>query len=114
MAGNYRGGNISPGLNLRFRALHDYTRSLSLQKQTSEHQLLGDTSASAIVSGVQNGIIFEINHYVRYFTANYPDLVIVLTGGDINFFADKIEKHIFAEPILVLIGLETIINFNFK
>ena len=110
--GNYRGGNISPGLNMRFRALHDYTQKLFLQTQTDNYQMLGDTTASAIVSGVQNGIIFEVNYYIRHFVKEFPELVKILTGGDINFFVNKIESSTFAEPNLVFIGLEKIIKFN--
>ena len=112
--GNYRGGNISPGLNMRFRALHDYTQKLSLQSQTGDYEMIGDSTETAIISGVQNGIIFEMNCYIYHFVKNFPQLVTILTGGDVNFFANKIEMRIFAEPNLVIIGLEKIINFNLK
>ena len=110
--GNYSGGNISPGLNMRFRALHDYTQKLSLQAQTDDYLILGDSTASAIVSGVQNGMIFEMNYYVNHFVKKYPQLVTILTGGDINFFVNKFKNRIFAESNLVIIGLEKIIKFN--
>ena len=110
--GNYRGGNISPGLNMRFRALHDYTQKLSLQTQTDDFLLLGDSTTSAIVSGVQNGMIFEMNYYINHFVKNFPQLVTILTGGDVNFFVNKFEKCIFAESNLVVIGLEKILKFN--
>ena len=110
--GNYHGGNISPGLNMRFRALHDYTKKLFLQTQTDDFQTLGDTTASAIVSGVQNGMIFEMNNYINHFVEKYPDLITILTGGDVNFFVNKINSCIFAAPNLVFIGLEKIIKFN--
>jgi len=110
--GNYHGGNISPGLNMRFRALHDYTQKLSLQAQTDDFHLLGDTSSSAIISGVQNGMIFEVNNYIDHFVEKYPELVTILTGGDINFFVNKIKDCIFAESNLVFIGLEKIVKFN--
>ena len=112
--GNYRGGNISPGLKMRFRALNEYTQKLSLQTQTDDYKMIGDSTASAIVAGVQNGIIFEIDAYMDHFVKKFPQLVTILTGGDVNFFVNKIEKRIFAEPNLVLIGLEKIINFNIK
>jgi len=112
--GNYHGGNISPGLNMRFRALHDYTQKLSLQSQTDDYTTIGTSTASAIVSGVQNGMIFEMDHYINHFVDRYPQLVTILTGGDRNFFESKIKNCIFAEPNLVLIGLENIVNFNFK
>jgi len=110
--GNYRGGNISPGLNMRFRALHEYTQKLFLQSQSDEYQFLGCDTASAITSGVQNGIIFEINYYIDHFVKQFPGLVTILTGGDVNFLVDKIKKYIFAEPNLVFIGLMKIIEFN--
>jgi len=110
--GNYRGGNISPGLNMRFRALYDDTQKLFLQTQTDDFDLIGNTTASAIISGVQNGIIFEINNYVHHFVNKFPTLVKILTGGDINFFENKLESHIFAIPNLIFIGLEKIVKFN--
>ena len=112
--GNYHGGNISPGLKMRFQALHDYTQKISLQSQTDDYEMVGTSTASAITSGVQNGIIFEMNHYINHFVKKFPQLVTILTGGDGIFFENKIEKRIFAEPNLVLIGLEKIINFNIK
>ena len=112
--GNYRGGNISPGLNMRFRALHDDTENLFLQTQKDDYLLLGNSTESAIVSGVQNGMVFEINHYINHFVKKFPHLVTIFTGGDVNFFVNKIEKRIFAEPNLVFIGLENIIKFNIK
>ena len=112
--GNYRGGNISPGLNMRFRALHDYTQQLSLQTPKDDYNLLGDTTASAIVSGVQNGMVFEMNHYIEHFVKKNLNLVTIFTGGDIFFFVNKINIRIFAEPNLVLIGLNNIIKYNLK
>jgi len=112
--GNYHGGNISPGLNMRFRALHDYTQKLFLQSQTNDYEIIGTSTASAIISGVQNGIIFEINYYINHFVKKIPQLVTILTGGDGIFFENKFERRIFAEPNLVLIGLEKFVNLNFK
>ena len=112
--GNYHGGNISPGLNMRFRALHDYTKKLPLLSQECEYQLIGDTTASAIASGVKNGIIFEVEGYINHFVKKFPQLVTILTGGDGIFFENKINKHIFAEPNLVFFGLEKIVLNNVK
>jgi type III pantothenate kinase len=97
---------------MRFRALHDYTKKLSLQSQSDDYKMIGNTTASAIISGVQNGMIFEINGYIDHFVKLFPDLVIIFTGGDAFFFVNKILMRIFAEPNLVFIGLEKIIKFN--
>jgi type III pantothenate kinase len=64
------------------------------------------------VSGVQNGIIFEIDYYIKHFVKQFPSLITVLTGGDVNFLVNRIEKFTFAEPNLVFIGLMKIIEFN--
>ena len=112
--GNYHGGNISPGLNMRFRALHQFTQNLPLQTQTDDYETIGDSTASAIVSGVQNGMVFEINCYIDQFVNKFPQLVAIITGGDGIFFVNKIEKHIFAAPNLVFYGLEKIVEHNIK
>jgi len=112
--GNYHGGNISPGLNMRFRALNDYTQKLFLLSQTDDYELIGSSSSSAIVSGVQNGMVFEVNYYIDLFGKKFPDLVTIFTGGDINFFVNKMKKRTFAEPNLVLFGLVNIVKFNLK
>jgi len=112
--GNYHGGNISPGLNMRFRALHDYTKKLPLLSQTDDYHLLGDDTSAAIVSGVQFGMVFEMKSYIDHFVRKKPHLVKILTGGDIIFLENKFECNIFAAPNLVFIGLEKIIEFNCK
>jgi type III pantothenate kinase len=110
--GNYRGGNISPGLKMRFRALHGDTKRLPLAEQTDNFQLIGDSTLSAVVSGVQLGMIFEIDSYIDHFEKQNPDLITIMTGGDTFFFENKIEKCIFAQPNLVIIGLEDILKYN--
>ncbi len=110
--GNYRGGNISPGLQIRYRALHDYTKRLPLEDQNNDFKIIGNSTSSAIIGGVQTGMIFEIEGYIDYFAGQYPDLVTIMTGGDVIFFVNRIKKSIFAESDLVLIGLEKIIEHN--
>jgi len=110
--GNYHGGVISPGLNMRFRALHEYTKKLPFLSQTDDFEIIGNSTISAITSGVQNGIIFEVNAYINHFVKIFPQFVNILTGGDAIFFVNKIEKCIFAEPNLVFFGMEKIILIN--
>ncbi len=110
--GNYHGGNISPGLKMRFQSLHDYTKRLPLLIQSNEYKMIGDSTEAAIIAGVQNGIIFEVKEYIERFTKQYPDLVAVMTGGDVNFLVDKLKIPIFVESNLVFIGLGKIIQYN--
>mgnify|MGYP006279514591 FL=1 len=110
--GAYIGGNISPGLSMRFRALHQYTAQLPLLQITEDSGLLGANTQQAITCGVQNGIIFEITQYIKKITEKYQPLTTILTGGDVNFFDNKLKYPIFAEPDLVLIGLNKILKYN--
>jgi len=108
----YLGGNISPGVNLRLRALHEFTGRLPLVEAKAESPLLGNDTQSAILSGVLNGIIFEMNGYIDILKEQYPELSIFLTGGSTFFFANKLKNAIFANENLVLIGLNRILQYN--
>ena len=113
-AGQYLGGNISPGLQMRYRALHDYTQRLPLEKPVDDYPFLGSSTSSAIVSGVQTGMVAEIENYMNHFAERHPGLVTVMTGGDAFFFENKIKKPIFVESDLVFIGLTQIAEYNIK
>ena len=108
----YLGGNISPGLHMRFRALTDYTAGLPLVKSSDEFNLLGIDTEHAIRNGVQNGLIFEIDSYTETVRNKYNDLVVLLTGGDAHFFDNKLKKPIFVVSDLTLIGLNFILQYN--
>ena len=110
--GNYNGGNISPGLEIRFKALHNFTDKLPLLQRTNEFELLGQNTAEAIISGVQNGIIFEIEQYIVTLKQQYSSLQTIITGGDADFLANKLKSTIFADSNLVLKGLNRILNYN--
>jgi type III pantothenate kinase len=112
-AGEFLGGNISPGAAARFRALHDYTASLPLSSLSdNEEQLIASSTIEAIDSGVVNGILFEIEGYITRMEAKYSGLKIIFTGGDGNFFAMKLKNAIFATYDLVVYGLNRILDYN--
>ena len=111
----YKGGNISPGLTMRYNALNKMTNKLPLlTPDTNFNKLTGTNTKEAILAGVQNGIIFELNTYIEEYSNKYPDLKVVLTGGDIFFFEKKLKKDIFANSYLVLNGLNRILQYNEK
>jgi type III pantothenate kinase len=109
--GNYYGGSISPGLNMRYAALHHYTSALPLiNADTDFKSAFGADTQTAILSGVQNGIKYELTGFINSYRADRPNLNIVLTGGDGIFFDTLLKNSIFApyiknEPYLVLKGL---------
>ena len=108
----YHGGNIAPGLNLRLRALHEFTHKLPLVEIKGESPLLGNSTDSAILSGAIYGIVFEIDGYINILKIKYPQLSVFLTGGSTFYFDTKLKNAIFAERNLVLIGLNRILQYN--
>jgi len=110
----YHGGNIAPGVRMRSKALHAFTERLPQVEPAENFDLLGKTTTSALLNGVMNGIVFEINGYFETLKFKYPELSIFLTGGDANYFVSKLKSPIFAEKYLVLMGLNRILQFNVK
>jgi len=109
---NYYGGSISPGLNLRFKSLYDYTSKLPLIQFQDFDRFYGKNTKEAILSGVINGLSGEIESFIHRYLSEYQDLEVIITGGDANFFETKIKQPIFAVPNLVLIGLDRILKHN--
>ena len=110
--GRYHGGSISPGLNMRFKALHHYTGSLPLLKQEKKIMLTGTNTKEAMVSGVQAGALAEVNGFIDQYAAKHKSIKFILTGGDHRFFAGNLKKHIFVSPNLTLLGLNEILDHN--
>jgi len=111
--GHYKGGSISPGMDMRFSAMSQFTAHLPLVKKPSEAvPYIGDTTESSIQSGVVNGISAEIEQNIQRYLEIFPDLQVYITGGDSNFFESMIKASIFVIPELVLEGLNRILHFN--
>jgi len=108
----FLGGNISPGLLMRFRSLHEFTGRLPQVEPADFDTLLGDDTESAIRAGVQNGIIFELDGYINAQKKRYPRLKVLMTGGDAVFFDKKLKNSIFVDLNLNLFGLHRILEYN--
>ena len=104
----FMGGNISPGLSLRLRALHEHTGRLPLVSPSAPVRMYGRNTAEAISNGVVLGIMFEVEKYIE----NNPQCRIIFTGGDSLFFAKKLKSPIFVTFNLVLKGLFKIAQLN--
>ena len=107
----YPGGNISPGLSMRFKALNKFTGRLPLVPQGSNFEIIGRSTEEAIRAGVQLGLIFEINEYIRSFKKNYKDLKVIITGGDGRFLSDNIDYSYIFEPDLIVEGLNFLLDY---
>lgn len=110
--GQYHGGNISPGIHMRFKALNQYTSRLPLVSPEGRMLWMGKDTETAIRAGVMKGIEYEIQGYIVSLKHKYPELLVFLTGGDEFFFDSKLKNIIFADRFLVLKGLNRILNYN--
>lgn len=112
--GIYQGGSISPGINMRFKALNNYTANLPLLEFEEIDYLSGTTTNESILSGIINGVSLEIDGIINSYRNNYENLTIILSGGDYIYFDKRLKNNIFALPNIVLRGLNIILDFNGK
>lgn len=112
--GYYYGGSISPGLQMRYKALNVFTEKLPLLEPSEIVELIGNSTEKCIHSGVINGVINEIDGIINQYRKKNVDLTVVLTGGDLNFLSNKLKNSIFANPNFLLEGLDTILTYNIK
>jgi len=108
----YKGGNISPGLTMRFKALNKLTDGLPLVSISDNYSFPGRNTTDAIIAGVITGVTYEINEYIRTFKKKNTDLKIILTGGDSEYLKDKINFKITYMPDIVIDGLNYILEYN--
>jgi type III pantothenate kinase len=108
----YAGGSISPGLKMRFQALHNFTARLPLIEPGKMNDFIGTSTKNSILTGVQQGIINEINGFIGLYKKRFGSLKVILSGGDSLLFAGHIKSSIFAAPNLIHIGLHEILKSN--
>jgi len=108
----YLGGAISPGLTIRYEALHNLTAKLPLLNPDDSDFFIGNTTESSIHSGVINGLVNEIDGIIEQYQSTYKDLTIILTGGDTNFLAKRLKSSIFANSNFLLEGLNHLLKIN--
>ncbi len=108
----YLGGSISPGINLRYKALHEFTSKLPLIDSKANASIIGDSTASSIHSGVINGIMHEIQGMILRYEKDFGQLKILITGGDASYFEFPQKSNIFANKNLTLEGIVEIYEIN--
>jgi type III pantothenate kinase len=108
----YHGGAISPGVQMRLNAMHQFTEKLPQLTFLNEIVTIGTTTSSSMKLGAGQGALAEMNGMINYFKASQPNLKVILTGGDAHFFEQHAENAIFAAPNLILIGLNVILLFD--
>ena len=110
--GKYLGGNISPGLEMRFKALNQFTGKLPKVEQAEQNKLFGTTTEQAIRAGVQNGTVYEVDTTISTFKEFYNKLKVIMTGGDAEFFDNKLKNSFFVHFNLTSLGLNRILEHN--
>jgi type III pantothenate kinase len=112
--GSFLGGNISPGIELRLRAMHHFTARLPLAARGEVEEWIGRNTIEALRNGAQRGALLEIEGFIRYCEGRFGAIRILFTGGDADFFAKNMKSQIFVHPNLVLLGLNQILDHNVK
>lgn len=108
----FKGGSIAPGMRMRFESLNKFTAALPLVQPEAEYDAVGNSTRNSIISGVQFGMLSEMENRIRIHRKEYRNLKILLTGGDWPWFVNQLKYSIFAAPELTLIGLNEILLFQ--
>jgi type III pantothenate kinase len=110
----YLGGIISPGIQMMAKGLHTFTGKLPLVQPDPDLELplAGNTTTTALLSGIQHVAVAAMEGIIARFVSQYPDLKIVIGGGDMNYFDKRLKYSIFAVRNIVALGLNEILDFN--
>ena len=110
--GEYLGGAISPGIQMRYNALNQQTSKLPLLFIKAPDGLIGNTTDSSIHSGVVNGVCAEMDGIIDQYRFKFKDLTVILTGGDAQFLSKRLKNTIFALSNFLLEGLNYLLDYN--
>lgn len=108
----FLGGSISPGMQMRFRSMHEYTALLPLVEAENGFPLIGYDTKTNLLSGVILGMAKEIDGIIDAYALKFNNFNVLLTGGDMAFFVPHLKNKIFADPYLIYKGLYAISEFN--
>jgi type III pantothenate kinase len=111
---NYLGGAISPGLQLRYASLHNFTAKLPLLELENPEYFIGKSTSESLHSGVVNGLVYEIDGFIEEYKALHPNFIIILTGGDTEFLAKRLKNTIFANSNFLLESLNQTFQYKIK
>ncbi len=110
--GVYKGGSILPGIVMRFESMAHFTAQLPLVKAEVLTSFVGTTTPSSMQTGVLYGVLHELRGFRKQYEAKFGTIQVIVTGGDTTYFESQFKNEIFAQPNLVLVGLNKILNYN--
>jgi type III pantothenate kinase len=108
----YLGGMISPGIDMRYKSLNNYTARLPKLEKFHHFKFPADSTIGSMHAGVIGGVINEILGFIDQLTSKYENVNIILTGGDAEFLSKTLKITIFANQNFILEGLNSILNLN--
>ena len=108
----YFGGMISPGIEMRYKSLKNYTAKLPKLKKSNNFKFPADSTTGSMHAGVIGGILNEISGFIKQLINKYKNVNIILTGGDAEFLSKTLKITIFANQNFILEGLNSILNLN--
>jgi type III pantothenate kinase len=109
----YQGGSISPGIKMKYRSLNTFTANLPLLDLAKEEIVVcGAETQECIHSGVINGSLYEIEGFIDYYLQKDNTAEVVLTGGDAELIAKRLNRKVILDKHIVLKGLNVILNAN--
>ncbi|MDP1727058.1 MAG: type III pantothenate kinase [Bacteroidota bacterium] len=112
--GEYLGGNISPGLQMRLQAMNHFTGKLPLPVWNVPDEIMGSDTEHCLLSGAFYGLLGEIQYFISHYEKEFKNLKVLLTGGDASILAKPIKKSIFVHEHLLLYGLNKILIEHVK
>lgn len=113
-AGEFLGGNISPGIKMRLKAMHTFTARLPLAEINLPEDYFATNTIQAMQNGAVKGAFREIDSFIEETIIKYGTINVILTGGDAYMFESYTKNKIFVAPNLVLEGLNEILKYNVK
>jgi len=113
--GHFLGGTISPGVQLRLNSMHKGTANLpEIKFDYTLPEQIGRDTVSCMKSGAVNGLINEFRSTIKVLESQFDNLQIIFTGGDAKIFDKELKSGIFADPNLLLRGLNKILLYNIE
>ena len=110
--GVYKGGAISPGIEMRYKAMHEFTARLPYVTDRKPVRITGKSTTASLNAGVLNHVCYEVEGAIRFYTSHFEGLRVIITGGNGPFLAKRLKNGIFAASDLVLTGLNEILIYN--
>ncbi len=115
-SGLHHGGGISPGWQMRLNAMHTFTGRLpqlsTLDDSIEKKEVTGMNTQQAMFNSTFFGLLAEIDQRIEYYKSEFPDLTVILTGGDAQSFSVRLKNRIFAHSNFLLEGLNALLEHN--